>query len=104
MELCDRILNPDLLVRRISMAANHVLDEASIPKSAPEQLDLFTDYAAVEAQQKVEEAERERERKMQQAMLSIQKKFGKNAIVKGMNLEDGATTMERNQQIGGHKA
>ena len=65
---------------------------------------LFTDYAAREAEQKKEEAELERERKMQRAVLTIRKKYGKNAILKGMNLEEGATAKDRNEQIGGHKA
>ena len=69
-----------------------------------EQLDLFTDYAALEVKQEQERAELEREKKMQQAMLTIKKKFGKNAILKGMNLEEGATAKDRNAQIGGHKA
>ena len=69
-----------------------------------EQLDLFTDYAAVEAKREKENAELEREKRMQKAMLSIKKKFGKNAILKGMNLEEGATAKDRNEQIGGHKA
>lgn len=69
-----------------------------------EQMDLFTDYAALEKQKKEEDAMLERERKLQEAMLDIKKKFGKNAILKGMNLEKGATTRDRNQQIGGHKA
>ena len=67
-------------------------------------MDLFTDYAALEQKRKTEEAERKRERKMQQTMLEVKKKFGKNAIIKGMNLEEGATTIQRNKQIGGHKA
>ncbi|MDK2942415.1 MAG: polymerase, partial [Acetobacterium sp.] len=67
-------------------------------------LDLFTDYAALEKQQAAEEAELEREKEMQKSILDIKKKFGKNAILKGMNLEEGATTRDRNDQIGGHKA
>lgn len=69
-----------------------------------EQLDLFTDYHGLEKQKKEEEDELERERKMQKTMLDIRKRFGKNAVLKGMNLEKGAMTMERNRQIGGHKA
>jgi len=69
-----------------------------------EQLDLFTDFTALEAQRKREKAELDREKKMQQAMLIIKKKYGKNAILKGMNLEEGATAKDRNEQIGGHKA
>ena len=74
------------------------------PDAAFEQLDLFTDYAAREAEQKKEEADLERERKMQRAVLTIRRKYGKNAILKGMNLEEGATAKDRNEQIGGHKA
>ena len=105
-ELFDRIANQDLLIRRLNIVANHVIDEASAPKpdAGFEQLDLFTDYAAREAEQKKEEADLERERKMQRAVLTIRKKYGKNAILKGMNLEEGATAKDRNEQIGGHKA
>ena len=105
-ELFDRITDKSLLIRRLNITANHVVPEASAPKknSGYEQLDLFTDYAALEAQQEQEIAELEREKKIQQAMLTIKKKFGKNAILKGMNLEEGATAKDRNAQIGGHKA
>lgn len=105
MELFDRIVDSHLLTKRIQLVANHVLPEGMVPKQpAVEQLDLFTDYAAQQEQQKAEEAELAREKKMQKAMLEIKKKFGKNAILKGMNLVEGATTQDRNQQIGGHKA
>lgn len=87
MELYDRIVDQSLFVRKITLNANRLTAEGY------EQMDLFTDPA-----------ELARERKMQEAMLSIKKKFGKNAILKGMNLEEGATTKERNNQIGGHKA
>jgi DNA polymerase V len=105
-ELFDRIVDGNLLIRRLNITANHVIDEAAAAKqeSNCEQLDLFTDYDALQAKREKEEAELERERKMQQAMLTIKKKFGKNAILKGMNLEDGATAKDRNAQIGGHKA
>lgn len=105
-DLFDRIVDKNLLVRRLSIVANHVLPEADAPKKNDgfEQLDLFTDYAALEVKQEQERAELEREKKMQQAMLTIKKKFGKNAILKGMNLEEGATAKDRNAQIGGHKA
>ena len=104
--LFDRIVDKNLLIRRLNITANHVLPEADAPKKNDsfEQLDLFTDYAARDARQKRERAELEREKKMQQAMLTIKKKFGKNAILKGMNLEEGATAKDRNAQIGGHKA
>ena len=105
-ELFDRIVDPDLLIRRLNIVANHVVDEASAPKTDAgyEQLDIFTDCAALEEQQKREEAEREREKKMQQAVLTIRKQYGKNAILRGMSLEEGATAKDRNKQIGGHKA
>ncbi len=105
-ELFDRIVDSSLLIRRLNIVANHVLPEADAPKKNDgyEQLDLFTDYAALEAKQEQERAELEREKKMQQAMLTIKKKFGKNAVLKGMNLQEGATAMDRNAQIGGHKA
>lgn len=105
MELFERITNKNLLVRRIYLTANRVLEETSAPdKHTMEQLDLFTDYAAQQEQQAKEKAVMERERRMQKAMLDIKRRFGKNAILKGMNLEDGATTISRNGQIGGHKA
>ena len=105
-DLFDRIVDKNLLVRRLNIVANHVIPEADAPKKNDgfEQLDLFTDYAALEEKQERERAELEREKKMQQAMLTIKKKFGKNAILKGMNLEEGATAKDRNAQIGGHKA
>lgn len=104
-ELYDRIVDPKLLVRRINLAATHVLPESEVVEQDNyEQLDLFTDYVALQKQKEEEKAEQEKERKLQQAMLDIKKKFGKNAILKGMNLEEGATAKDRNQQIGGHKA
>lgn len=107
MELFDRIVNPDLLTRRLYVVANRVTkeqEEKGTEEGTWEQLDLFTDYAAREEQRKEEEREYAREKKMQQAVFDIQKKYGRNAILKGMNLQEGATTMERNGQIGGHKA
>lgn len=105
-ELFDRIADKNLLIRRLNITANHVIQESSAPSPQGEfqQLDLFTDYSALEAKHKQEEEELEREKRMQQAMLHIKKRYGKNAILKGMNLEDGATAKERNRQIGGHKA
>jgi len=105
MALFDRIVNPKLLVRRIYVTANHVVDEKTVSKEPEfEQLNLFVDYTAREAEQKAESERLSRERKLQEASLAIKKKFGKNAILKGMNLEDGATARQRNSQIGGHKA
>ena len=105
-ELFDRITDKNLLIRRLNITANHVINESTVPKQMAdyEQLDLFTDYAAMEEKKAQERAELEREKKMQQAMLTIKKKYGKNAILKGMNFEDGATAKDRNEQIGGHKA
>lgn len=104
-ELFERIVDKNLLIRRVNITANHVVDEVTVQKTDNfEQLDLFTDYAAAQAKKGDEEAELTREKKMQQAMLEIKKKHGKNAILKGMNLEEGATTVDRNRQIGGHKA
>lgn len=94
-----------LLVRRLSISANRLLHEEKVPKQDEvEQLDLFTDYAAKEKQKAENAAEHARERKIQETILGIKKKFGKNAILKGLNLEDGATARERNQTIGGHQA
>ena len=105
MELYDRIADKKLLVRRINITANQIVDESSVVKEDSfEQLDLFTDYETLQKKRAEEEATLEREKRMQQAMLSIKKKFGKNAILKGMNLEEGATAKDRNAQIGGHKA
>lgn len=102
MELFGQIVNRDLLVRRISLCANRVVNEAeAVQEERYEQLSLFAEEAQEEA---VDEKELERERKLQQAMLDVKKRYGKNAMVKGMNLQEGATTMERNRQIGGHKA
>lgn len=105
MELYDRIVDPGLLIRRISIFANHVIRENEVQKPETyEQLDLFTDYEARDARQKKEKEELEREKQMQKTMLEIKKKFGKNSVLKGMNLEEGATARNRNGQIGGHKA
>lgn len=105
IDLFARIVNSNLLVRRINLAANHVLDESLVKQdSIIEQLDLFTSYEDIQERQKAEEKQLERERRQQQAMLKIREKYGKNAILKGMNLQEGATARERNEQIGGHKA
>ncbi|MGN0508489.1 MAG: DNA methylase, partial [Ruminococcus sp.] len=101
IELYDKIINPDLLVRRITVcAAKLVTEEEAQRETGNVQLDLFTDYSAVEETKKQEG----KEKSIQKAVIGIKKKFGKNAILKGMNLEEGATAKERNEQIGGHKA
>lgn len=105
-ELFDRIAGNGLLIRRLNITATHVIDEASAPlaKDNYEQLDLFTDHQALDAKRRQEDEELAREKKVQQALLGIKKKYGKNAILKGMNFEEGATAKDRNGQIGGHKA
>lgn len=83
MELFDKITDPELLVRKITIGANHVLRESDVPAEAPqEQMDLFTDYEAQEREKQAENAELEKERRLQEALLSIKKKFGKNSILK----------------------
>lgn len=105
MELYEQIINQKLLVRRINMSVNRLVDEAEARKEEEtyEQLSLFTDYGNDQATQ-VDQKELEREKKIQEAMLQIKQKYGKNAVLKGMNLVEGATAVERNKQIGGHKA
>ncbi len=104
--LFDRITDKSLLIRRLNIVANHIVTEAEAPdRERPfEQLNLFSDYKALEAEREKHKAELERERRMQNAIIKIKDKFGKNAILKGMNLEEGATAKDRNAQIGGHKA
>lgn len=97
-KLFDRIVNPQLLIRRLNVIANRVLREDCLPTQELHQMSLFSD----DGQQR--QAQRKRERQKQQAILSIKKKYGKNALLKGMNFREGATTRERNGQIGGHKA
>ena len=87
LELYGRIVRKDKPIRRLSVTCNSVVNEAY------EQYDLFTDYAALE-----------RERKLQKTALEIKRKFGKNALIRGMDLQEAGTTIERNQQIGGHKS
>ena len=105
LELYDQIINPNLLVRRVNMSVNRVeYEDVVAQKPVYEQLSLFTNYEEEEKRREEEQAALDKEKRMQQAMLSIKKKYGKNAILKGMNLEEGATARDRNNQIGGHKA
>ena len=102
LNLFDRIVNPELQIRRITVVANHVIGENEVkPQGDFKQPDLFADF---EEQEEVEQEELEKEKRLQLAIIDIKKKFGKNALLKGMNLMEGATTKERNNQIGGHKA
>lgn len=105
MELFDRIVDRNLTVRRMYVVANHVVDEGTVSEEPVcEQLDLFTDYSGEQERQREESETLARERKIQETLLTIKKRYGKNAILKGMNLQEGATAKERNEQIGGHKA
>ncbi|HZJ58209.1 MAG TPA: DNA methylase [Clostridia bacterium] len=105
LDLFERIMDKDLLVRRVNISANRVVDETSVQKQDRyEQLDLFTDYIGEEKIKEEEEAELMREKKIQETILDIKKKYGKNAVLKGTNLEDVATGADRNKLIGGHRA
>ncbi len=104
MKLYDEIINKKLLIRRINISANRLIPEIEASENtAPEQLDIFTDYETLEKQKQAAEAEFEREKRLQNTIISLKRKFGKNTILKGMNFEEGATAKDRNQQIGGHK-
>lgn len=106
MDLYDRIVHPDLLIRRLNLTTDHVIreEEAKKRENGPIQLELFTDYEVLKQQQQEEEENLAKERRVQEALLDIKQRFGKNAILKGLNFDEGATAVERNKQIGGHKA
>ena len=105
MRMYDRIVNPELLIRRITLVTNHVVQESqTIVAPAPLQLDLFTDYEAEERKREAEKEGREKERSLQAAQLVIKKRYGKNALLRGVSYTEGATAKERNKQIGGHRA
>jgi DNA polymerase V len=106
VELFDKIIDKNLLTRRMSVTACNVLPDGVYDDTAKfsEQLDLFTDYEQIEKQNKQQQEELKKEKSVQQTLIKIKNKYGKNAIVKGMNLEEGGTTIDRNGQIGGHKA
>ncbi len=105
LDLYDRIVDKNLLIRRINLSANKLTDENVANKAAEyEQLDLFTDYTTKAIHDAKEAEVFGREKRMQKAIITIKKRFGKNAILKGMNFEEGATAKDRNEQIGGHKA
>ena len=105
MDLFDKIVSPYLLIRRINLTTNNVIDEGmAVNNNVSVQYDLFTDYEAVEKEMSIEKEKLDKERMVQSAVLKIKKQFGKNAILKGFNYEEGATAKERNKQIGGHKA
>lgn len=104
LDVYDRVVHKDLLVRRVNVTACNLVSETEIPEDKPEQLDMFTDYEALEQEKKARQLAEEKERRLQNVTLAIQDKFGKNAMLKGMNLMEGGTTIARNGQIGGHKA
>ena len=104
-QLYERIMDKNLIAKRLNLTACNILSEdAAKERESYEQMDFFSISAAAQTQKAAEEKELERERKRQEALLAIRKKFGKNAILKGMDLQDGATTQQRNAQIGGHNA
>jgi DNA polymerase V len=104
--LYDRIINYDMLIRKVYVVAEHVKRASDVAEveSAYEQMDIFSYTDDMEDKNRLQREKEEREMKLQRAVLSMQKKYGKNAVIKGMNLEEGAMTIERNGQIGGHKA
>lgn len=102
LALFDRIVDPNLLVRRVNVSANHIMYEHQVVnKQYHEQLNLFENY---EEKKQVDDTFLQKEKNLQKAILDIKKKYGKSAVLKGMNLQEGATTKDRNEQIGGHKA
>lgn len=105
MELFDRIMDKRLTSRRINVTACRVIPETKVAaETEAEQLDFFTDFEEKQVQQEKEERALQREKNMQKAIIGLKNRYGKNAVLRGMNLEEGATTVSRNKQIGGHKA
>jgi DNA polymerase V len=107
LELFDEIVNPDLYVRRLNVTACKVITEKEAEQKKENsftQMNLLEDFGEAAVEKERHKKEIAREKKAQEAILKLKKKYGKNAVVKGMNLEEGATTIQRNAQIGGHKA
>ena len=105
LKLFEKIINKGLLIRKVNITANHVMNESDVSNETKvEQLNLFTDYEELSKKEQEEKSLLEKERKVQNALLSIKKKYGKNAVLKGISLEEGATAKDKNSQIGGHKA
>ena len=105
LKLYDRIINKDLLVKRINLVAGNVIDKNKVKDIITyEQYDIFTDYTKLQKQREKELIKEKEEDKLQHILLDIKNKYGKNSILKGMNLEEGGTTIDRNNQIGGHRA
>ncbi|MDC2834301.1 hypothetical protein PH488_17930, partial [Erysipelatoclostridium ramosum] len=99
-------VNKKLTIRRFALSANHITDESSIKtKSTIQQMDLFIDYEQLKKEEEEKlEKDLEKEKRLQEATLKLKQKYGKNAVLKGMNLVEGATGKDRNNTIGGHKA
>lgn len=107
IQIFDRIINPNLTIRRLNLTVGNVISEEEagvMLQHRAQQIDLFTDLDQLQTQQKVATEERKKERRVQETLLDIKQRFGKNAILKGTDFSEGATMRERNQQIGGHKA
>ncbi|MGO5161120.1 MULTISPECIES: Y-family DNA polymerase [unclassified Bilifractor] len=104
MEIYRRTVDPSLLIRRITISLEHVIPEDEVPDTSYEQMDLFTDYHSLEAKKEKEKKKFDKERRMQEAMISIRERFGSDAVIRGLNLREGATGLDRSKQIGGHKA
>jgi DNA polymerase V len=104
IKLFDKIINKDLYVRRVYVIAGNVRNKEAVKnQKVYEQIDLFTDYEAKDKDDLEEEKSIEKDNNLQEVLLDIKNKFGKNSIVKGMNLEEGGTAIERNGQVGGHR-
>ena len=104
LDVYDHVVHKDMLIRRVYITACDLIPETEIPEDKPEQLDMFTNYETMKQEEEARQLAEEKERRLQRVTLAIQDKFGKNAMLKGMNLLEGGTTIERNGQIGGHKA
>lgn len=105
LKLYDKIMDRKMLIRRITISANNLLPENNVKdREEYEQLDFFTDYDELMKRRRTEAEELKKERKIQEAIIGIKQRYGKNSIIKGTNLQNGATTIERNKSIGGHKA
>ncbi len=105
LKLYDEIVDKNLSIRRINVTANHLTKENEVKEeNSYEQMSLFTDYGIAEKEKKAEKEQLTREKKMQRAILDVKKRYGKNALLRGVDLEEGATAISRNKQIGGHKA
>lgn len=106
VELYHRIVNKDLLIRRVNISMNRIIseDKAKANKVTPVQLDLFTDHEEIERLNQHKQEELDKERRMQEALLAIKQRYGKNSILKGINYDEGATAKDRNNQIGGHRS